>query len=142
MHNSGDNVIVRITSRARRHLLTRSRTQQALYAAHALSEGTPMSSKRRYVIAGPDVDLETEVVLDSDGRRIDDAHVDEVVAAAHEYLDRRAGRPSLTGRAERSPQVTFRVTPEMKARAEVAARVQGTKVSHLARRAFEQVLVS
>ena len=143
MHKLGDNFTVRITSRARRHLLTRSRIQQDLNAsAHALSEGTPMSSKRRYVVTGPEIDLETDVVLDSDGRRIDDAYIDEVVAAAHEYLDRRAGRPSLTGRAERSPQVTFRVTPELKARAEEAPRAQGTTVSQLARKAFEQFLVS
>lgn len=32
MHNSRDNFTVRITSRARRHLLTRSRIQQALNA--------------------------------------------------------------------------------------------------------------
>ena len=68
--------------------------------------------------------------------------LDEVEAATHEYLDRRAGRPSLTGRAERSPQVTFRVTPELKARAEEAPRAQGTTVSQLARKAFEQLLVS
>lgn len=100
-----------------------------------------MSRKPRFVIGGPDVDLATEVIVDSDGRRIDDAYVDEVVALAHEHLDRRAGRPSLTGKAERSPQVTFRVTPEMKARAEEQARAEGTTVSQLARRAFEQFLV-
>lgn len=99
-----------------------------------------MSRKHRYVITGPEIDLETEVVLDSDGRRIDDAYIDEAVAAAHEYLDRRAGRPSLTGQAARSPQVTFRLTPDLKARAEEAARVQGTTVSQLARRAFETYL--
>lgn len=101
-----------------------------------------MSTKRRYVITGPDIDLEREVLRDSDGRRIDSAYVDEVVAVAHEYLDKRAGRPSLTGKAEHSPQITFRVTPELKAKAEETAREQGTTVSQLARKAFEQFLVS
>jgi len=101
-----------------------------------------MSSKRRYVITGPDIDLETEVIVDSDGRRIDSAYVDEVVSEAHEYLDRRAGRPSLTGKAEHSPQITFRVTPELKAQAEQTAREQGTTVSQLARKAFERYLAS
>lgn len=32
---------------------------------------------------GPDVDLEKEVILDSEGRRIDDAYVKEVVDAIH-----------------------------------------------------------
>ena len=99
-----------------------------------------MNNKPRFVLRGPDVDLTTEVIVDSDGRRIDAAYVDEVVTLAHDTLDRRAGRPSLTGKAERSPQVTFRVTPEMKARAEKQARAEGTTVSQLARRAFEQFL--
>lgn len=101
-----------------------------------------MSRTPRYVIHGPDVDLTTEVIVDSSGRRIDDAYVDEVVVLAHEHLDRRAGRPSLTGKAQRSPQVTFRVTPEMKQRAEERARNQGTTVSELARQAFERFLAS
>ena len=101
-----------------------------------------MTRKGSYVITGPDVDLETEVVLDSDGRRIDQAYVDEVVVKAHEYLDQRAGRPSLTGRAQHSPQVTFRVTPELKARAEAEAKARGTTVSQLAREAFERFFAS
>jgi len=101
-----------------------------------------MRKKSRYVITGPDIDLETEVVLDSDGRRIDRAYVDEVVDAAHAYLDQRAGRPSLTGKARHSPQVTFRVTPELKARAEAEAKARGTTVSQLAREAFERFFAS
>lgn len=97
-----------------------------------------MTKRNRYVITGPDIDLKSESVLDSDGRRIDQAYVDELVDAAHEYLDQRAGRPSLTGKARHSPQVTFRVTPELKARAEAAARARGTTVSQLAREAFER----
>lgn len=98
--------------------------------------------KDTYKITGPDIDLDAEVVLDSDGRRIDQAYVDEVVAAAHDALAQRTGRPSLTGKAVHSPQVTFRVTPELKARAEEAAREQGTTVSRLAREAFERFLAS
>ena len=101
-----------------------------------------MTKTNRYVITGPDIDLETEVVLDSDGRRIDQAYVDEIVDAAHAYLDQRAGRPSLTGKARHSPQVTFRVTPELKARAEAEAKARGTTVSHLAREAFERFFAS
>jgi len=99
-----------------------------------------MTKKGSYVITGPDVDLETEVVLDSDGRRIDQAYVDEVLDAAHTYLEQRAGRPSLTGKAQHSPQVTFRVTPELKALAEKAAAERGTTVSQLAREAFVRYL--
>jgi hypothetical protein len=48
-----------------------------------------MSGKRKvYTIGGPYVDLDKEVVLDSQGRRIDQAYVDRVVEAAHALLDR------------------------------------------------------
>lgn len=36
---------------------------------------------------GPDVDLEKEVILDSKGRRIDEAYVQEVVAEVHRFMD-------------------------------------------------------
>lgn len=36
---------------------------------------------------GPDVDLEKEVILDSEGRRIDEAYVQEVVAEVHRFMD-------------------------------------------------------
>ena len=99
-------------------------------------------SKNTYTVTGPDVDLEADVVIDSDGRRIDQAYVDEVLTAARIVLEKRAGRPSLTGKAEHSPQVTFRIPPEMKAKAERAAREKGTTVSNLAREAFERYLAS
>lgn len=57
-------------------------------------------------------------------------------------LDQRAGRPSLTGKALHSPQVTFRVTPELRARAEAEAKARGTTVSQLAREAFERFFAS
>lgn len=53
---------------------------------------------------------------------------------------RRAGRPSLTGRSAVSPQVTFRVTPELRERAELLAEKRGTTVSGLAREALEDLV--
>lgn len=48
-----------------------------------------MSGKgKEYTIDGPDIDLEKEIVLDSQGRRIDQAYVDRVAEAAHAFLDR------------------------------------------------------
>ena len=41
-----------------------------------------------YTIDGTYIDLEREIVLDSQGRRIDQAYVDQVVEAAHAFLDR------------------------------------------------------
>lgn len=98
--------------------------------------------KPKYKIVGPDIDLETDIILDSDGRRIDQAYVDEVMVEANAFFDRYVGRPSLTGKPAHSPHVSFRVTPELKARAELAARERGTTVSQLAREAFERYLAS
>jgi hypothetical protein len=98
--------------------------------------------KPAYKVVGPEIDLEEEVILDSMGRRVDQAYVDRALADVEENLARRVGRPSLTGKSEHSPHVSFRITPELKARAEKTAREQGTTVSRLAREAFERFLAS
>jgi predicted HicB family RNase H-like nuclease len=98
--------------------------------------------KPAYKITGPEIDLEAVVILDSKGRRVDQAYVDRALADVEEELARRAGRPSLTGKSEHSPHVSFRITPELKARAEQTAKEQGTTVSKLAREAFERFLAS
>lgn len=62
-------------------------------AALARTLGLPEDSFTLHVTrdVGYDIDLNTEVVLDSDGRRIDQAYVDEVVEVAHRQLDSRRG---------------------------------------------------
>lgn len=52
----------------------------------------------------------------------------------------RKGRPSLTGHAEPSPSVGFRITPQLRADAERVAQREGTTVSALARRALEDFI--
>ena len=100
------------------------------------------SRSRHYSITGPEIDLETEVVLDSKGRRVDGEYVARALADVEEDLARRAGRPSLTGRSEHSPHISFRTTPELKERAERTAQERGISVSQLAREAFERFLAS
>jgi len=69
------------------------------------------------------------------------AEVDEAVAAGRGTVTfPRKGRPSLTGRHEASPSVGFRITPELRARAEFVAGEQGVTVSALARLALEVYL--
>ena len=51
------------------------------------------------------------------------------------------GRPSLGGKG-RSPQVTFRAPPSLRAQAEERAARDGKTVSQLAREAFEMYLTS
>lgn len=65
---------------------------------------------------------------------------DSVLGRADIAFPRRAGRPSLTGRSAVSPQITFRITPELREEAERAARQHGTTVSGLARKALEDLL--
>lgn len=93
-------------------------------------------------ILGPDVNLEEEVILDSKGRRVDQSYIELAMQEVEEELAKRAGRPSLTGTSAHSPHVSFRIPPELKARAEEAARERGTTVSKLAREAFEAFLAS
>lgn len=86
---------------------------------------------------GPDVDLDTDDVRDSKGRRIDQDYVDEVVRAS-----RSVGRPSLSYSGKQSPHVSFRVSEDTRARAERRARAEGKTVSQVAREALEQFLAS
>lgn len=110
----------------------------------AIQEGMRMSRTRKNAvrIVGPDVNLEDEVILDSKGRRVDQAYIELAMQEVEEELAKRAGRPSLTGTSAHSPHVSFRIPPELKARAEQAARERGTTVSKLAREAFERFLAS
>jgi len=77
---------------------------------------------------------------------IDDATADRIVseveaavlAGRGEITYPRKGRPSLTGDAAESPSVGFRITPELRSRAEAVAKRKGVSVSALAREALEE----
>jgi len=76
-----------------------------------------ITRKPRYTLADqPDADLQQEDIRDSRGRRITQDYVDAAVADVHEKVSR--GRPSLSAVRQRSPQVTFRLPPELRERAE------------------------
>lgn len=102
----------------------------------------PRTQPDTYVVVGPEIDVDAEEILDSRGRRVDHSYIETALRDVEEDLARRAGRPSLTGTSAHSPHVSFRITPEMKARAEHAARERGTTVSRLAREALEAYLAS
>ena len=95
---------------------------------------------RKPRISGRDVNLSTEVILDSKGRRVDKAYIARALDEVEQKITRRAGRPSLTGTSAHSPHVTFRITPDLKAQAEREARHRGITVSQLAREALESYL--
>lgn len=46
-----------------------------------------------YSIIGPEIDLDSEVILDSRGRRVDQAYLDRALAEVEEDLSRRWDRP-------------------------------------------------
>lgn len=89
---------------------------------------------------GPDVDLEAEDVRDSKGRRITEEYVHRAVVDALSKVS--PGRPSLTGQRAVSPQVTFRVTPELRDKVAAEAARQGRRISDVAREALERYLAS
>ncbi len=80
--------------------------------------------------------------------KLDDASVDRIVREVENAVTEgrgtitypRKGRPSLTGAAESSPSVGFRVTPQLRAEAERLAQREGTTVSALARQALEDFI--
>ena len=99
---------------------------------------TEEKSPRYEVASGPDVDLDRDEVRDRRGRRITQEYVDEAVADVHAKVGR--GRPTLAGTRSASPQVTFRLTAELRAEVEEQARKEGTQVSDVARKALEEYL--
>lgn len=85
----------------------------------------------KYVDAG-DVDLDKEVVRRKDGSRITEA-----AAAAQGERTARRGRPSLTGKAETSPQIGVRLSPDLNKRLRARAKQEGKKASQVVREALE-----
>jgi predicted HicB family RNase H-like nuclease len=83
---------------------------------------------------GPDVDLDRDDIRLADGSRLTQDVADSVV----EHARRAAGRPSLSGNALASPQIAFRVAPDVRDRAAKVAAREGKTISQLAREALEE----
>jgi len=83
-----------------------------------------------------------QVITEDDAARLaqefeaDDAALESVEIT----FPRKAGRPPLAGGSGTSPQVTFRLSPSVRERAERLAVDRGTTVSALAREALEQLV--
>lgn len=86
---------------------------------------------------GGDIDLDTEIVLDSNGNRITEARAAEM---AEHALRAARGRPSLTRAGHHSPRVSFRLPDTALEQAERVAKREGKTVSALAREALEHYL--
>lgn len=91
---------------------------------------------------------EDETYVLADGTVLDDAAAERIVAEVVAAVDAgrgtisfpRRGRPSLAGGTGPSPSVGFRLTPEVRQRAEELAHRRGITVSALAREALEDYL--
>lgn len=81
----------------------------------------------KYVDTG-DVDLDKEVVRRKDGSRITEAEAAEQGARIA-----RRGRPSPTGKAERSPQIGIRLSPDLDKRLRDRPQREGKKPSEVVR---------
>lgn len=93
----------------------------------------------KYSDAG-DIDLDQEVVLDSQGERITEARAQEIAEDAVAEVRARRGRPSLTGGRQHSPQIAFRVPQHIAQRAAEIAEREGKSLSELGREALERYL--
>ncbi len=87
---------------------------------------------------GLDVDLDREDIRLADGTRLTQTVADGIVAEVR----RTVGRPSLSGKAEASPQIAFRVAPSVRDRAAQIAAEEGKTISQLAREALEDRVAS
>jgi len=91
-------------------------------------------------VAGPDIDLDVEIVKDKTGRRITERRARQI--ADKTLRNAGVGRPSLTGPGARSPEVKARVPEALRDRLAATARERGTTSSTLIREALERFLTS
>lgn len=86
---------------------------------------------------GPDIDLDKEEVYLSDGTRLTEA---EAEAFSERVLTqaRRRGRPSVSEVAVRTPNLTVRVPPDVRAALERIAKAQGRRLADVSRDALTE----
>ena len=94
--------------------------------------------KSQYVL-GKDIDLDKEVIRDSQGKRLTSKRADEIV---EEVIAQAVGRPSLTGPSKVSPEIKARVPAKLKLALEREAKRQGQTPSALIRIALQEYLDS
>lgn len=93
-------------------------------------------AKVKYTL-GPDVDLDKEVVLDTNGRRITEARARQIAREVHEFA---VGRPSLSNPGVHSPEIKARVPLKLKKSLQREAKRRGVTSSALVRQAIEEFL--
>ncbi len=82
-----------------------------------------------------DIDLGEEEVRTANGRRLTEELSRQI---AEEAIARHRGRPSVTGRPERTPNLTVRVDPGTREALEAIAEAQGRKLADVSRDALDE----
>ena len=90
--------------------------------------------KRKYIV-GPDVDLDSEVVLLPDGTRLTNKLAAKM---ARDVIKQVRGRPSLTAVAVESPQLKVRVPVKLKKAIEKEAKRRGETTSTIVREVLQE----
>ena len=93
-------------------------------------------TKLKYTL-GPDVDLDKEVVFDTNGRRITEARARQIARQTHDLV---VGRPSLSSPGVHSPEIKARVPLKLKKSLQREAKRRGQTSSELVRQAIEEFL--
>ena len=94
--------------------------------------------KTKYIV-GPDVDLNREVILLKNGKRLTNALAAKM---AEEAVKQAVGRPSLTAESVESPQIKARVPVKLKKALDKEAKRRGETSSAIIREALEKFLSS
>ena len=90
---------------------------------------------KRKVKVGPDVDLDSEVVLLPDGTRLTNKLAAKMARNAIKQV---RGRPSLTAVAVESPQLKVRVPVKLKKAIEKEAKRRGETTSTIVREVLQE----
>jgi predicted HicB family RNase H-like nuclease len=86
---------------------------------------------------GPDIDLDKEEVYLSDGTRLTEAEAEAFSKRVLEQA-RRRGRPSVSEVTVRTPNLTVRVPPDVRAALESIAERQGRRLADVSREALSE----
>jgi len=90
---------------------------------------------KRKIVVGPDVDLNTEVVLLPDGTRLTNKLAAKM---ARDAIKQVRGRPSLTAVAVESPQLKVRVPVKLKKAIDKEAKRRGETTSTIVREVLQE----
>ena len=90
---------------------------------------------KRKIKVGPDVDLDSEVVLLQDGTRLTNKLAAKM---ARDAIKQVRGRPSLTAVAVESPQLKVRVPVKLKKAIEKEAKRRGETTSTIVREVLQE----